>query len=87
LRSTDQKEPGINDVDIGMIIGCSLLENLFQENRHQDGNKVKHGHDNNAQAYLINPWMTEISLVPIGRFNEMLKAPEQAWLHQLSAGR
>jgi hypothetical protein len=50
---------------------------LFQKNRHQEGDEVKNGNDDDAQTDFIDPGMTEISILPIGRFDEMLKAFEQ----------
>ena len=51
---------------------------LFQKNRHQEGYEAKNGNDDDAQADFIDPGMTEISILPIGRFDEMLKAFKQA---------
>jgi hypothetical protein len=51
---------------------------LSENYRGQDGDKVKKGKDNDAQAYLVDPRMAEISFIPIGRFDEMLNASRQA---------
>jgi hypothetical protein len=50
---------------------------LFLNDGYQKWEKVNHGSDNTTQAHLVNPVIAEISLLPIGRFNEMLKASEQ----------
>jgi hypothetical protein len=55
-----------------------IPEDLFQKKASQDRDKVNHGNDCAAKAHLVNPAIAEISLLPVGRFDEMLKTYEQA---------
>jgi hypothetical protein len=55
-----------------------ILKDLFEKKRHQERNKIKNGNDDGADAYLVDPFITEISFNPAARFDEMPKALEQA---------
>jgi hypothetical protein len=55
-----------------------VSDDLSEHYRCKDGDKVKKGNDDDAQAYLVDPWIAEISFIPIGRFDEMLNVSRQA---------
>jgi hypothetical protein len=55
-----------------------IPEDLFQKKLSQNREKVNHGNDNTTKAHLVNPVIAEISLFPISRFDEVLKASKQA---------
>jgi hypothetical protein len=48
------------------------------DDSHQKRGKVNQRNDNTTKANLVNPVIAKISLLPIGRFDEMLKTFEQA---------
>lgn len=58
--------------------GYEGSDDLSENYRRQDGDKIEKGNDDNAQAYLVDPRIAEISFLPIGRFDEMLNASQQA---------
>jgi hypothetical protein len=52
---------------------------LFLNDGNEKWDKVNHGSNNTTKAHLVNPVIAKISLLPIGRFDEMLKAFEKAF--------
>jgi len=63
-----------------ILVAPSLVDSrgsISKELSHNKG-KVNHGNDNTTKAHLVNPVIAKIPLLPIGRFDEMLKASEQA---------
>ena len=61
-----------------MGLSIRLCRYLLQDGWYQTGHKIESGNDNSTKAHLVNPVIAGIALLPIGCFNEMLKAPEQA---------
>ncbi len=55
-----------------------MSEALSEDGQRQDGDKIEKGNGDDAQAYLVDPWTAEISLLPISPFDEMLNASRQA---------
>ena len=52
-------------------------DDLSQEKRRKDGNKIEQENDEDADTGPVDPVTAEIPLLPVGRFNETLKAAEQ----------
>jgi hypothetical protein len=55
-----------------------ILEDLFQEQRHQDREKIENGNDDDADARPVDPFIADTLFNPAARFDEIPKTPEQA---------
>jgi hypothetical protein len=56
----------------------SAFNDLSKNHEPQDGHEIEQGADDDPQANFIDPFVAEVSPLPIGRFDEMLKALEPA---------
>jgi hypothetical protein len=56
---------------------CRLAD-LPQKNRRQNGDEIKDGDDEDAEAGLVDPFVAEIPFVPVGRFDETANTCGQA---------
>ncbi len=53
-------------------------DDLSQKKRGQDRNKIEHEDDEDGDTGPVDPMAAEIPLLPVGRFDEPLKAAEHA---------
>lgn len=53
-------------------------DDLSQKKRRQDGNKIEHENDEDGDTGPVDPVTAEIPFLPVGRFDEPLKAAEHA---------